>query len=180
MPQDFLLPRSFTSARLVLRGWLIKDTAEVYAYSSDPVWGVYLDLPTPYSFQDAKAFIASHSNMMHFPRFSWAITSNGELLGGINIRYLNSMKHTSVGWAIKRPLWGLGYGSEAAEALISMVFRQDQTVSMIKAEADRRNIASIRVMKKVGMSIVEEDLFSNCMVVGTITRHDWGKRTINN
>lgn len=176
MPHRGINYQSFKSARLFFREWRAEDAQEVFDYSSDAEWGTYLALPSPYRIQDAKEFIANHSKMNVFPRFSWAITLDDEVLGGINLRYDSDQTSVSIGWAIRRISWRKGYASEAAETLVSLVYRCDPTVSIIHAQSAPQNGSSIRVMIKIGMTVEKSKSGSSEVIVGTVTRESWTSR----
>lgn len=173
MQHKGIIYQPFKSARLSFREWKAEDAREVFEYSSDAAWGMYLALPSPYRIQDANEFIANHSKMNSFPRLSWAITLDDEVLGGINIRYDSDSARVSLGWAIRRISWRKGFASEAAEAVVSLIFRCDPTVSIIHAQAAPQNESSIGVMIKIGMAIEKSTCGSREVVVGTITRDSW-------
>lgn len=176
MPHRGINYQPFESARLFFREWRAEDAQEVFEYSSDADWGAYLALPSPYKIQDAKEFIANHSKMNAFPRFSWAITLDDEVLGGINLRYDSDPACVSVGWAIRRISWRKGYASEAAETLVSLVYRSDPAVSTIHAHSAPQNESSIRVMIKIGMTVEKSTSGSSEVIVGTVTRESWTSR----
>ncbi|MEB2314126.1 MAG: GNAT family N-acetyltransferase [Sorangiineae bacterium] len=54
-----------------------------------------------------------------------------------------------LGFILRRNLWGRGLVSEAASAVIEHVF-QTRDVEELQADADPRNVASIRVLERLG------------------------------
>lgn len=58
----------------------------------------------------------------------------------------------SLMWAVLPELWGNGYAPEAAQALIDVLFEQANLKRMI-ATTEYDNLASQRVMEKVGMRV---------------------------
>ena len=61
-----------------------------------------------------------------------------------------------IGYGIAPAYRGQGYTTEAVRALITWAFDAPECVSVIAAEVDKANIASIRILEKVGMSIYKE------------------------
>ena len=57
-----------------------------------------------------------------------------------------------LGYSIARAWWGQGMVTEAARALIDAAFESMPTLTRIRASADSRNHASLRVLEKVGMT----------------------------
>lgn len=60
-----------------------------------------------------------------------------------------------LGWRFKRQYWGKGIASEAARALMAE-FQRDPAIRAFSAIADPDNLASIGVMKKLGMHYVDQ------------------------
>ena len=56
-------------------------------------------------------------------------------------------------WMFSEPWWGRGLATEAGAALISFGLAE-LTLSRVFAKADRRNEASIRVMRRLGMTLL--------------------------
>jgi len=56
----------------------------------------------------------------------------------------------SVGYVIARAYWGNGYMPEATRAIIEWAFQQP-TIYRVYATTDVENVASQRVLEKVGM-----------------------------
>ena len=56
------------------------------------------------------------------------------------------------GYTLSSAYWRQGYGTEAAQAMIQCVF-QELKLERLAAEIEQDNIASIRLMQKVGMEI---------------------------
>jgi ribosomal-protein-alanine N-acetyltransferase len=57
-----------------------------------------------------------------------------------------------IGYALSRRYWGEGYMSEAVNAVIEFGFRE-MLLNRIMARCEVNNIASARVMEKVGMQL---------------------------
>ncbi len=93
----------------------------------------------------------------------WEIAhkDSGEYLGWILVRdygFSNSYHepdNRELGWRLKRQWWGQGITTEAANA-IKAVLQRDPTIRAFSALADAKNLASIGVMKKLGMRYVDE------------------------
>ncbi|MEM1412394.1 MAG: GNAT family N-acetyltransferase [Pseudomonadota bacterium] len=62
-----------------------------------------------------------------------------------------------LGWRFKRDSWGKGYATEAARAVCDAIATQDE-VQKISAVAMEDNLASIGVMKKLGMRYLKTDI----------------------
>jgi RimJ/RimL family protein N-acetyltransferase len=88
----------------------------------------------------------------------WAIEdkTTGELVGTVILKQLpdgagQSTGDWEVGWHLKRSAWGNGYATEAGRALLEYGFNELH-LPVIFAIAYPENLASIRVMERLGMS----------------------------
>lgn len=74
---------------------------------------------------------------------------------------------TELGWLIAREHWGHGYATEAAHALLRWAF-DTLDLNRVQAEADTRNVASARVLEKLGF-VREGTLREDCVVNGDVS-----------
>lgn len=56
-------------------------------------------------------------------------------------------------WMFARDWWGKGLGLEVGEAIVQYAL-ENLTLSRIFATADHRNVASVTIMKRLGMHLV--------------------------
>jgi RimJ/RimL family protein N-acetyltransferase len=88
---------------------------------------------------------------------------SGEYLGWILARYYRfdraerEVDNIELGWRFKRACWGKGIATEGAHAIMAALARNAST-RVFSAMADPANLASIGVMKKLGMRFVDERL----------------------
>ena len=86
-----------------------------------------------------------------FPeRLEFAIISEAGHIGGITLYYLEDRTNGELGWVMHRDHWGRGYITEAALALMDYAAK-DLGIRRMIACCDSENIASRRVMEKLGM-----------------------------
>ncbi len=145
------LPEIITTERLVLRPWRIDDVAAVAAYADDREWGRFLPVPFPYPRAEAERFVARQILLPRDQHASWAITRDGEPSGGINIRFFHEGRIGEFGYSVARRQWGRGLATEAARAVIEAAFANFGRLVRVRAMADTRNLASRRVLEKLGM-----------------------------
>jgi RimJ/RimL family protein N-acetyltransferase len=146
-----LLPDVIDAARLVLRPWRFADVDDVLAYASVDEWARYLPVPQPYERADAVEFLARQVLLDRSVHSTWAIAVSDRVAGGINIRFDWANRVGEMGWSIARPLWGRGFATEAARAVLATAFGTHLDLNRVRATADVRNVASRRVMEKLGM-----------------------------
>lgn len=145
-------PDRITTDRFELRPWRFDDTEAVFAYADDAEWARYLPVPWPYLRQHAVEFIARQLLLDRQIHPSWAIAADGAVVGGINIRFRPECRSASIGWSIARGVWGRGFATEAAGAVIAAAYAGHEGLNRVEAWADARNLASRRVMEKLGMT----------------------------
>jgi ribosomal-protein-alanine N-acetyltransferase len=82
----------------------------------------------------------------------WAVVckENNQLIGDGGLRFLGDTPEVEVGYVLAKAYWGKGLATEIAAASLKYGFEVLQ-LKKIVAVADTENIASRRVMEKVGM-----------------------------
>jgi len=68
----------------------------------------------------------------------------------------DSQGEVELGYGIDPACQGRGYATEAARALIAWAFQSPECITVIAPNTKRSNVASNRVLKKVGMKVYEE------------------------
>ena len=76
------------------------------------------------------------------------LKETGQVIGIIDPRIEGSQ--VGIGYGAARAYWGKGYVTEATHAIIDWAFQQP-SIFCVYATTDVENIASRRVMEKVGM-----------------------------
>jgi ribosomal-protein-alanine N-acetyltransferase len=92
-------------------------------------------------------------------------------------------RSASLGYCLDDAAWGHGYATEAASALLHWAFAT-LDLNRVQAETDTRNLASARVLEKLGF-VREGTLREDCIVNGEISdswvygllRRDWQARS---
>ncbi|MGD2047292.1 MAG: GNAT family N-acetyltransferase [Gemmatimonadota bacterium] len=147
------LPEVIETGRLILRPFELGDVDDVLAYAQDPEWSRYLRLlPRPYERPHAEQFIARQLLLDRTKHPTWAIGLNGTVIGGLNLRFDFEHLSAEVGYSVAREHWRKGICTEAARAVIDAGFSTHEDLNRIHARADAENVASQRVMEKVGMT----------------------------
>lgn len=148
-----LLPLTLETERLVLRPYVFGDVEDVLRYAQDPEWSRFLRvLPRPYAREHAEQFIARQVLLDRESHPAWAITLQGRVVGGVNLRFAFENRSAEIGYSVARTHWGQGYCTEAARAVIDASFSTHPDLNRIHARADTDNVGSQRVMQKVGMT----------------------------
>ena len=151
MTQDLNERVQLKTERLLLRPFDFGDMDDVLSYASEPEFARYLPIPQPYTRHDAVEFLARRVLDDWSTRPTFAIVSEGHVVGGINLS-INELHDTAgMGYSLARPQWGRGLTPEAARAVIDWGFER-YGLHKVWAFADLRNRQSWRVMEKLGMT----------------------------
>lgn len=141
----------------MLRNYQFEDWEEVHVYGANAEFSKY-ELWGPNSVEDTKNFVnqmITEAAQKERYLFNLAFClKDGTFVGGGGLRR-ESLKSAvaNLGWAISPAFQNQGYATEAARKLIEFGF-QELKLKVICATCDARNLASFRVMEKLGMTRV--------------------------
>jgi RimJ/RimL family protein N-acetyltransferase len=140
--------------RLTLREFTLADAAALFHYSRLPEaarysgWKPYTDIFEVESLLErfiGWQFATPRQNLV------LAITLAGKLIGDIGLTSSReSPPEAELGYTIDPAFWGQGYGTEAAGAIVDYGFDRAGW-QRIFATCDAENVASIRLLRKIGM-----------------------------
>ncbi len=145
------------TARLSLREFVADDWRAVLAYEADTRYMRFYDM-TERTEADVRAFVQMFLDYQaENPRrgFQLAVTlkASGALIGNCGIRVNNpEWREANIGYEIAPDLWGRGYATEAARAILKFGFTQ-LGMHRICAWCVADNTASARVLEKLGMRL---------------------------
>lgn len=142
--------------RLFLRSAKPEDAEFLVALDSDPEVVRYLLQKSPPTLESASEQI-SHWMRYKDPRFGfWLVCLlSGEPIGWVHLRPGREAPHPmELGYRLMRAHWGKGYATEISRALLEVSFAQ-YGLEGIEATCLAANVASWRVMEKVGMNLIE-------------------------
>lgn len=140
--------------RLILRSLQVSDAARIEQLAGDyDVAKTTLNIPYPYPNGAAEPFI---NNMLEAEKngrvviFAICEKSSEDLIGIININLSALHNRGELAYWVGKPYWRKGYGTEAAQVLLSYGFEQLE-LHKIFAEAYISNPGSWRIMEKIGL-----------------------------
>ena len=149
-------PYLFTSARLGFRNWLESDLPAMAAMNEDKA--VMTHFPQALQWQESEALLYRLQNQYHekgFTYFATCLLETGDFLGFIGLSHQNYeapfTPAIDIGWRLQQSAWGKGYATEGANACLDFAF-QSLSVDRIVSVCPVSNIASEKVMQKIGMS----------------------------
>ena len=142
--------------RLTLRTFQEEDAAGFFQMNNDPV---VLRYTGDHPFVDQAAAAAFLTGYQHYQAYGygrWTVLHRftGEYLGFCGLKYHPETDDVDLGFRFIRKFWGNGYATEAAAACLDYAFTALDLPCVIgRAQAD--NLASIRVLEKIGMQFVK-------------------------
>ena len=145
-------PEEIATKRLILRRPRLSDADDIFdSYAADPevtryvTWRPYKDR------NEVPPFLQSRLDRWDSgEEFSWVITRLNEdrVIGMIGCRV---REHAAdIGYVISRNYWNRGYTTEAANSVVDWASNLE-FVYRVWAVCDVENIASSRVLEKIGM-----------------------------
>ena len=159
------------TARLRLRPFDDADANDLFALHSSACVLRYWDVP-PWSERARSArFITACRQMAERgtgARLAVDRVSGGVFIGwcGLN-RWNPDYRSASLGYCFDDAAWGHGYATEAARVLLRWAFGT-LDLNRVQAETDTRNVASARVLEKLGF-VREGTLREDCVVNGEVS-----------
>ena len=89
---------------------------------------------------------------------SWLITLDGVVIGDCGaFSWTDEVGVVEIGYGLAEPFRGHGYATEAAEALCRWLFLEARATAIIATGVDGDNVASGRVLEKLGFAGIDED-----------------------
>ncbi|MEP7255137.1 MAG: GNAT family N-acetyltransferase [Ferruginibacter sp.] len=156
----------FETPILVLRQFTEDDAPLILELNSDPEIVKYVHEPTLQTEEQAKKVIID----IILPQYKnnlgrWAIHTkhNNEFIGWCGLKYRPELDEIDLGYRLMQKAWGKGYATESAQHTLNHGFKT-LNLKLITGRAHIENIASIKVLEKIGMNFIEEGIVDNCPV----------------
>lgn len=135
------------------------DLPAFQAYRHDPEVGRWQGWQ-PLSDAQAMAFLSEMASAPLFVPGTWsqlgiAADATGPLLGDIGIHISEDGHEAEFGFSLARAAQGRGLASAAVREALSLVFAQT-AVQRIHAQTDRRNLACLRLLERLGATKLDE------------------------
>jgi [ribosomal protein S5]-alanine N-acetyltransferase len=159
------------TARLRLRPFTGADAAALFALHSNAHVLRYWDSPPWSDPACAERFLAVSRQMAEDgsgARLAMDRVSDGVFIGWCGLtRWNPEHRSASMGYCLDDAAWGHGYATEGARAVLQWAF-DTLDLNRVQAEADTRNVASARVLEKLGF-LREGTLREDCVVNGDVS-----------
>ena len=159
------------TARLRLRPFRESDAEALFALQSSANVLRYWDSPPWSDPSRAERFIAVCRQLADDgtgARLAIDRESDGVFIGWCSLTGWNrDFRSATLTYCLEEAAWGHGYATEAARALLGWAF-DVMDLNRIQAETDTRNLASARVLEKIGF-LREGTLREDCIVDGEVS-----------
>ncbi len=152
--------------RLAIRRFTEADAALILELNSDPDILKYVHEPTIKTIEQAKIILQD----IILPQYKnnlgrWAIHTkdNMEFIGWCGLKYQSWTDEIDLGYRFMQKAWGKGYATEAAQHSLDYGFKT-LNLKLITGRAHIENIASYKVLEKIGMEFIGEGIVDDCPV----------------
>ena len=156
----------FETPRLLLRQFTEADAPLIFQLNSDPEVIKYVHEPLLTSEEKARKIIVD----IILPQYKnnlgrWAIhlKSNNEFIGWCGLKYRREQDEIDLGYRLEKSAWGKGYATEAAKHTLDHGLNT-LNLPVITGHSHIENIASIKVLEKIGMQFLREEILDSCPV----------------
>ena len=157
--------------RLRVRPFADADADALFALHSNAHVLRYWDSPPWTEPERAERFIATCRQLEQEGtgvRVAVDRLADGAFVGWCTLNKWNpDFRSASLGYCYGKAAWGHGYATEAAGALLRWAF-ETLDLNRVQAETDTRNVASARVLEKLGF-VHEGTLREDCIVNGDVS-----------
>jgi RimJ/RimL family protein N-acetyltransferase len=149
---------TITTHHLILRAFTTEDVDPLHRILSTTDILRYFPNPGTPSRDKVEKLISAQ--LRHWDEHGygwWAVEprSKKQLIGWSGLQFLPETEEVEVGYLLDQAFWGRGLATEAAKACLQYGF-ENLNVKTIVAIVHPENVASQRVIEKLGMSFVDQ------------------------
>ncbi len=145
-PRLFFRQFTETDSNLILD---LNSSAEVVKYVHEPILQTFEAADNILK----NVILPQYEN--NLGRWAVHLKSNNEFIGWCGLKYIKETNEIDLGYRFFQHFWGQGYASEAAAKTIEYGL-QELKLPVITAYAHIENIASWKILEKIGMQFVKE------------------------
>ncbi len=141
--------------RLLLREFTADDESDIHEYGGDPVVSRYMDWGPNTPDVTRQILLDRLVQQQTWPRdeinLAIELSATGKQIGAFGVRIPDARNGLAdFGFVLNRRYWRQGFMTETAGAVLETAF-SIMGLRRLIATCDTRNIASARVMEKIGM-----------------------------
>jgi ribosomal-protein-alanine N-acetyltransferase len=153
--------------RIILREWQPEDIPQVIDMYADPEVMRYIGRGIPYTPEEVERMVLAAPDFYRkygYGMWPMILKETGQIIGRCGLKYWEELGETEIGYLLKKAYWGQGLASEAAQAVLAYAF-DTLKLKRIISIAQSPNLASIKVMQKIGLTFDREMNFKEQNVV---------------
>ncbi len=145
------------TTRLYLREHTTEDAENAYLLNSDPEVIKYTGDLAFISIDEARDFLEKYNHYEKYGFGRWAVIEKATnvYLGWCGLKYSPELDEFDIGFRVMKKYWNKGYATEAAMACLEIGFKRFG-MKIIVGRAMKENLASIKVLQKIGLTFLEE------------------------
>ena len=148
--------------RLSIRSWQKADIQRYAKIASNPLVMKYIGNGDIQNYEDVSKFIAKAIMFERERGWTlWALENraNNDLMGFCGFALWQN--EIEIGWRLDNMYWRSGYGTEAAVAVLNFGIKKFCFPKIVSI-AQKQNIASIKIMQKIGLQFERETIDERC------------------
>lgn len=141
--------------RLILREFHLEDAENFYELNRNPNVIKFTGDSSFQSILEAKEFLRNYDDYKRNGYGRWAVIEKetGKFIGWCGLKF--DGKETDIGFRFFEEHWGKGFATESANACLAFGFTKLKLEEII-GRAMHENLASIKVLEKIGMKFESE------------------------
>ena len=159
-----MITPTLETERIILRPLKISDAEDIFkSWVSDPEVTKYARWNTHQSVDDTIGWLSSMEQSIADDRsYDWGLIlkETGEIFGSAGIFYNDECNMFEIGYVIMKKYWNKGLATEAAKAMVDFAVKELK-LSMLYARHAKENIASGKVMEKLGFVYRDDGEYSS-------------------
>ena len=143
--------------RLLLRELTPDDAENLYKLNLNPNVIKYTGNSAFKDIDETREFLENYPDykLNGFGRWAVIEKSNNQFLGWCGLKYDQNLDETDIGFRFFEEHWNKGFATESAKACIKYGF-ENLNLKTIIGRAMAENVASIKVLEKLGMNYEKE------------------------
>ena len=161
-----MMKKILETERLLLREITPADFDGLYKMNSDPLIMKYVGDGTTRSheqmLQELEILISHYTRKPGLGIWATELKGSGHFIGASGLVYYDNTHEIEVGYRLQKEFWNWGYATEASFGLLQYGFKT-LALEKIVSSAHVDNMASRRVMEKIGMSYIDVRLHYGCL-----------------
>lgn len=145
------------TARLLIRPFVMDDLNELYCLYNQPELMQYID-GAARSYEGTKAYLLGY--LADYDRHGFGLCaailkSTAQMIGRCGLIPVSTEAgpEGELAFLFKKEYWGLGLATEFSEKMVQYAFDKLKLIR-VYATVNHQNVASIRVLQKIGMQYV--------------------------